>query len=97
MKLEHALLYVTPGREEEYEAAVRQALPILDAVPDCLGAEIRRQVENGSIYLLLIRWSSVEAHMAFRETDAFEQWRLLTHPFYSERPSVTHFHDPIER
>ncbi len=96
MKLEHALLSVVPGREEEYEAAVRLALPILEAVPDCFGAEIRRQEENGSTYLLLIRWSSIEAHMAFRESEAFEQWRALTHPFYVERPSVTHFHEPIE-
>jgi heme-degrading monooxygenase HmoA len=96
MKLEHALLSVTPGREEEYEAAVRLALPILEAVPHCFGAEIRRQEENHSTYLLLIRWSSIEAHMAFRESEAFERWRELTHPFYSERPSVTHFHEPIE-
>jgi heme-degrading monooxygenase HmoA len=96
MKLEHVLLSVTPGREEEYEASAKLALPILDAVPDCFGGEIRRQEENSSIYLLLIKWDSIEAHMAFRESEAFEQWRALTHPFYTERPVVTHFHEPLE-
>jgi len=38
------------------------------------------------LYLLLIRWESIEAHMAWRETDDFERWRELTHPFYVERP-----------
>jgi heme-degrading monooxygenase HmoA len=96
MKLEHVLLSVIPGKEEEYEASAKLALPILDTVPDCFGGEIRRQEENGSIYLLLIRWDSIEAHMAFRESEAFERWRALTHPFFTERPSVTHFADPIE-
>jgi heme-degrading monooxygenase HmoA len=95
MMLEHALLSVTPGREEEYEASARIALRILESVPDCFGGEIRRQEEDGSVFLLLIRWSSVETHMAFRESEAFEQWRALTHPFFTERPSVTHFHEPL--
>ncbi len=97
MILEHALLPVTPGREEEFEASLRDALPIIESAPDCHGAEVRRQVEDGSIYLLLVRWSSVEAHMAFRATPLFEQWRSLTHPFYAAPPTVRHFFEPAER
>jgi heme-degrading monooxygenase HmoA len=96
MMLEHALLSVTPGREEEFEASMREALPVITSAHDCFGAEVRRQHEDPSVYLLLVRWSSVEAHMAFRDTDLFEQWRQLTHPFYSEKPTVTHFHDPLD-
>jgi heme-degrading monooxygenase HmoA len=95
--LEHALLAVTPGREAEFEASARQALPILDSAAGCFGGEIRRQEEDGSIYLLLIRWSSVEAHLTWRDTDEYERWRVLTHPFYIERPAVTHFHEPLAR
>jgi heme-degrading monooxygenase HmoA len=93
--LEHAILAVTPGREDEFEASAREALPILDSAAGCSGGEIRRQEEDGSIYLLLIRWSSIEAHMAWRDTEDFQRWRELTHPFYLERPAVTHFHDPL--
>ena len=93
--LEHALLAVTPGREEEFEASARLALPLLDVAPGCFGGEIRRQEEDGSVYLLLIRWESIDAHMAWRETDDFPRWRELTWPFYLERPSVTHFHEPL--
>jgi heme-degrading monooxygenase HmoA len=93
--LEHALLAVTPGREEEFEASARLALPLLDTAEGCFGGEIRRQEEDGSVYLLLIRWESIAAHMAWRETDDFPKWRALTWPFYREGPSVTHFHEPI--
>ena len=95
MIVEHALLSVTPGREEEFEASMLRAIPIISSAPDCFGAEVRRQYEDPSIFLLLVRWSSVQAHMAFRETELFEQWRQLTHPFYSEKPKVTHFKEPL--
>jgi quinol monooxygenase YgiN len=44
-----------------------------------------------------VRWSSIDAHMAFRATPRFEAWRALTHPFYVVTPSVTHFFEPIQR
>jgi heme-degrading monooxygenase HmoA len=97
MMLEHVVVAVTPGREDEFEASARQALPILDTAAGCFGGEFRRQEEDGSLYLLLIRWESIQAHMAWRETDDFERWRELTHPFYVERPVVTHFHEPLAR
>jgi heme-degrading monooxygenase HmoA len=97
MMLEHVVVAVTPGREEEFEEAARRALPILDTAAGCFGGEFRREEEDASKYLLLIRWSTIEAHMAWRETEDFQRWRELTHPFYVERPVVTHFHEPLTR
>ena len=97
MMLEHALLPVKEGEEADFEASMREALPIIESAPECFGAEVRRQAEDGSIYLLLVRWGSIEAHMAFRDTELFASWRSLTHHFYREAPSVTHFHEPLER
>lgn len=97
MIIEHAALRVTAGREAQYETAMRAALPIIESAPDCFGAQLRRQDEDGTVFLLLVTWSSVAAHLAFRETPLFEQWRTLTHHFYSERPVVTHFHEPLIR
>jgi heme-degrading monooxygenase HmoA len=95
--LEHALLSVTTGEESDFEDSMRAALPIIESSEGCFGAEVRRQAENDSIFLLLVRWSSIEAHLAFRETELFNAWRTLTHHYYSEAPTVTHFHEPIER
>lgn len=97
MMLEHALLSIRPGEERAFEDSLREALPIIESAEGCFGAEVRRQAENDSIYLLLVRWSSIDAHLAFRTADLFTTWRSLTHPYYRETPSVTHFHDPLTR
>lgn len=97
MIIEHAWLPVSPGREETFALAVIAALPVIESAPGCHGAEVRRQIENPSIFLLVVRWASVEDHMHFRASDLFELWRSQTHPFYESPPSVTHFSDPLAR
>jgi heme-degrading monooxygenase HmoA len=97
MIVEHVWVKVIAGQEEQYEAAVREALPIIESADQCFGAELRRQVEDPTRYLLLVQWASVEAHMAFRETDLFPRWRALTWPFYEGTPEVTHFSPALPR
>ena len=97
MKVEHALLRISADAAAGFEASMARALPIIESARGCHGAEVRRQVEDPSVYLLLVRWESVEAHLAFRESDLFESWRTLTHLWYVEVPQVSHFSAPIER
>ncbi|MFI5036486.1 MAG: antibiotic biosynthesis monooxygenase family protein [Acidimicrobiales bacterium] len=97
MIVEHALLHVTPGRAAQFEGSLAEALPIIESAPGCGGAEVRRQVEDASTYLLLVRWTSVQAHRDFRASKLFAPWRELTHPFYAEAPAVTHFDAPAPR
>lgn len=93
--LEHAILHVSAGRERAFEDSMIAALELIRSAPDCHGADVRRQEENPLIYLLTVSWSSIEAHETFRTTPLFEQWRSMTHPFYSEAANVTHFHEPL--
>lgn len=95
MILEHALLAISPGLEDAFQASMLQALPLIISAPGCHGAEVRRQVEDSSIYLLLVRWESLEAHSSFRTTELFAQWKALTHHFYTTPAHVTHFLEPI--
>ena len=97
MIIEHAALRVTPGRERDFESSMRRALPIIESAPGCHGAEVRAQLEDPSIYLLLVRWDSLQAHGDFRASALFEDWRSLTHPFYVETPEVRHFDEPLTR
>ncbi len=97
MILEHAWLKVTEGQESAYEDALRVALPVIESAPGCFGAEVRRQIEDPTRFLLTVQWSSVEAHLAFRETPLFEEWRSMTHPFYAVPGEVTHFDEPLAR
>ena len=97
MIIEHAWLPVTPGREEEFVASIAGALPIIETAPGCDGAEVRRQIENPSTFLLIVRWTSVEAHMDFRASASFDDWRSRTHPFYESPATVTHFSEVLAR
>jgi hypothetical protein len=47
-------------------------------------------IEDPAQYRLLVIWDSVEAHMAFRETPALQEWRGLAGPFFAAPPSVVH-------
>ena len=92
---EHAWLTITPGREDEFFDSITSVLPLIEATPGCHGAELRRQIENPSIFLLMVRWDSVDAHMAFRASVPFETWKAHTAPFYGAPSEVTHFSEVL--
>ena len=97
MILEHAWLTVTKGREAEFETEMAKAFAIIESASGCHGAEVRRVVESPN-YVLIVKWESVEAHMeGFRTSEQFEAWRAATHHFYSEKPYVIHYAEPIQR
>ncbi|HEY7930985.1 MAG TPA: antibiotic biosynthesis monooxygenase family protein [Acidimicrobiales bacterium] len=95
MVLEHAVLTLRSGEAATFESNLEAALAIIEAAAGCLGAEVRREIEDPLTYLLLVRWTSVDAHLAFRETAHFAQWRALTWPHYATAPHVTHFGEPL--
>ncbi len=92
MILEHAILPVRPGSEMEFEAAFRQARPLISRQPGFRSLTLSRSVESPRLYLLLVEWESVEAHtLGFRESAEYESWRGLLHQFYDPFPDVEHF------
>ncbi len=97
MIIEHALVRIDPADRESFEADARAALPLITSAAGCHGAEFRRQHEDDTTYLLLVRWESVDAHLEFRATELFTQWRALTHPHYVSPAEVTHYLEPIAR
>jgi heme-degrading monooxygenase HmoA len=83
---------VRPGEEEAFEAAFREASPIIASVPGYLGHELQRRVETPSRYLLLVKWETLEAHtVGFRGSPDYQRWRELLHHFYEPFPTVEHF------
>ena len=94
--LEHALLHVREGREAEFEAAVAEARPLIEASSGFVSLEIRRPTATGQAYLLLVKWRSVADHRdGFRQSDRYQQWRALLHPFYDPMPEVSYFGEPL--
>ena len=92
MVLEHALLPVRPGREAAFEAAFRQATPLIAGTPGFRSLTLSRCLERPSTYLLLVEWERLEDHTeSFRGSPAYEEWRRLLHSFYEPFPVVEHF------
>ncbi len=93
--LEHALLQVRPGIEDEFEDAMRDALPIIAAQAGFRGACVTRGMESPGTYLLLVGWDTVDAHeVGFRGSADYQRWRALLHRFYDPFPVVEHFVSP---
>ncbi len=94
--LEHALLPVHAGQETAFEAAMAEARLLIAASPGFLGLELRRPADDGSTYLLLVRWRSIEDHRdGFRRSDRYQTWCALLHGFYDPMPEVRYFDDVI--
>jgi heme-degrading monooxygenase HmoA len=95
MILEHALLPVKPGREEEFVATFDEAKRIISSMPGFISLSLSRCQERPSTFLLLVEWETLEDHTeGFRGSDEYQEWRRLLHHFYEPFPVVEHF-DPV--
>jgi heme-degrading monooxygenase HmoA len=96
MILEHALLQVRPGMEGQFEAAMREALPLIKATPGFLKLEVRPCIEAKGKYLLLVAWANLEAHtQGFRGSERYGEWKQRLHHFYEPPPLVEHYTAPV--
>ncbi len=92
MILEHAVLDVIPGKQEEFEEAFNQAKAILSSMPGLLSLRLTRCVERDERYLLLVEWDRLESHTeGFRGSPEYSRWRELLHHFYDPFPTVEHY------
>ncbi len=97
MILESALLNVRPGREADFEAAMRAARPLIAATDGFQGIEVRRCMETPNRYLLLVWWTRLEDHTeGFRGSARYADWKARLHDFYDPFPTVEHFSAPIQ-
>jgi len=96
MILEHAVLNIKKGKSAEFEAALKRALPLIEATEGFQKLEVRSCLETKDRYLLLVWWSTVEAHThGFRGSPRYAEWREALHGFYEPFPTVQHYGRPI--
>jgi heme-degrading monooxygenase HmoA len=92
MILEIAVLNVRPGVERDFESAFVQASPIIAGMPGYVSHQLQRCVEASNRYVLLVNWTSLEAHtVGFRGSPEYQQWKQLLHHFYDPFPTVEHY------
>ena len=96
MILEHAVLNIKKGQGAAFEAALAKAKHLIEATEGFQKMEVRPCVETKDRYVLLVWWSSVEAHtQGFRQSARFEEWRAALHGFYEQFPTVQHYGKPL--
>ena len=96
MIIESAILSTKPGQGAAFEAALKQALPLIKATPGFVGLEVRPCIEKANHYLLIVRWERLEDHtVGFRESERYPKWREALHHFYEPMPQILHYGEPV--
>ena len=92
MILEVAILNVIPGRDAEFEAVFRSAQRIISSMRGYRSHELRRCLEAGNRYILLVNWDKLEDHtIGFRGSPGYQKWKQMLHHFYDPFPVVEHY------
>ena len=95
MVLEVAVFDIQPGHEEAFISAYGQARALVTSTPGCSTVRMTRGIETPTRFVLLVEWSSVDAHQAFRDSERFPQWRALIGPHFNTPPLVEHYSDVV--
>ena len=92
MILEVATLDVIAGKESDFEAAFREAAPIISSMKGYVSHTLERCLEKRNRYVLLVQWQTLEDHtIGFRQSAEYQRWKSLLHHFYDPFPTVEHF------
>ncbi|MFI2228669.1 antibiotic biosynthesis monooxygenase family protein [Nocardia testacea] len=91
MVWEIAQLEILPAHNEQFEAALAEAVPLFRRAHGCRGMQVQHSVEFPQRYRLIVEWETVEDHMVrFRESEDFARWRALVGAHFAEPPLVEH-------
>ena len=91
MVLEVAVFDIQEAHEEAFIRAYGQARSLVSDTAGCLSMRMTRGIETPTRFVLLVEWTSVDAHQEFRASDRFPQWRALIGPHFASPPDVAHF------
>lgn len=96
MIVEHAVLNIRKGQSGEFETALKRARALIEATEGFHRMEVRPCIETKDRFLLLVWWSTVEAHtQGFRGSPRYDEWRNALHPFFEPFPTVQHYGEPV--
>lgn len=91
MITEMAELLIKTGSEQQFEAAVAQAVPLFQRARGCRAMRLERGIENPDAYLLVVAWETLEDHeIHFRQSADFLEWRRLVGDYFAAPPKVVH-------
>ncbi len=92
MILEIADIRIPPGKQDEFDAAIRLAIEtVASKATGFRGFTVNKGIESPERYILMIYWDTLENHTVdFRQGPLFPQWRAIIGPYFAP-PVVEHF------
>ncbi|MBI3372284.1 MAG: antibiotic biosynthesis monooxygenase [Betaproteobacteria bacterium] len=93
MILELADIRIHPGRQAEFDAAIRKGVEtVISKAKGFRGYKVNKGIESPERYLLMIFWDTIENHTVdFRQSAAFQDWRAIVGPYFAAPPAVEHY------
>jgi heme-degrading monooxygenase HmoA len=93
MILEIADIRIAPGKQAEFDDAIRRGLAtVISQAKGFRGYKINQGIESPERYILQIFWDTLEDHTVhFRGGPLFPQWRAIVGPYFAGAPQVEHF------
>ena len=97
MVLEVAILDVKPGLKQQFEASFDCAQKIISSMHGYVSHQLQCCIEKPNRYILLVNWQTLEDHtVGFRQSDEYQQWKVLLHHFYEPFPEVEHYESAMK-
>ncbi len=96
MILELADIRIHPGKQAEFDAAIRKGVEtVIAKAKGFRGYKVNKGIESPERYLLMIFWEAIENHTVdFRQSPAFQDWRAIVGPDFAAPPGVAHHARP---
>ena len=93
MILEIADIRIPPGKQAEFDAAVRRGIEtVVSKAEGFRRYQVQKGIESPERYVLMIEWETLENHTVdFRGGPLFPQWRTIVGPYFASPPVVEHF------
>jgi quinol monooxygenase YgiN len=92
MVTEIAIFNALPGKEDELGQAILKGIEVIRQHPECISAQVERCIEQPGQYMLINRWTSLEAHTTdFRGGPLFPQWRSYINGLFEGSAVVRHY------
>lgn len=90
--VEYVRYRIAPDEQKAFEDAYRRAAGSLATAPECIDYELTHCQEDQELYILRIRWTSVEDHLqGFRRGEHFPAFFDAVRPYMSSIEEMHHY------